>query len=70
MVGSVLFVGSIMALLVFSRMGDLYGKKVIILGTNIILVPVLIGLMISTNIWTMYYLIFCVGFCFGGCSIL
>ena len=69
LIGSFFCVGTILAMLVFSRLGDFYGKKVVILGCSLMLIPLGIILLLSSELRTLYIVAVSLGISFGGVSV-
>ena len=66
LLGSVYFAGILTTILVVPIMTDKCGRKYIAVINNFILIIVTIGIMLATDITTLYVLLFLAGATFGG----
>ena len=70
LIGVAFILGIVLSMLIFSRLGDLYGVRIILLLTSFSMVPLFVALLVIKEFEWLLVLIFLVGFDFGGLSIM
>lgn len=60
------FIGVVLSTVTAPPLADAFGRKMVIFGSNLVLITGLIGLLLSSDIYELYVFEALVGFSFGG----